>query len=236
MKDKIIEYLTIQQTKKFWGECLTGSDCLIEEVHGDGKQLVYLETMDSRPFHYIIRVDSSLDLTKEDHEILPENYDCHFGEMLIKMIVEEHDDIDRYQEIESGIYTSEQDKKDGIKPFKYKFPMFSLGGGYSYGLLNQKNLIIGCLQQLDLTQFVPYDSDNNFPIDKNTGCCSSSSFSYQEMEFGDYNIILEISADYKVDRDGDYELISLKCEGDVINSDGDVVMSEQEIQPHLNTI
>ena len=40
-----------------------------------------------------------------------------------------------YEEIESGIYTSEQDKKDGIKPFKYKFPMFSLGAGYSYGLL-----------------------------------------------------------------------------------------------------
>ena len=136
MKDKIIEYLTRQQTKKFWGEYLTGSDCLIKEVHGDGKQLVYLETMDSRPFHYIIRVDSSLYLTKEDHEILPENYDCHFGEMLIRMIVEEHDDIDDYQEIESGIYTSEQDKKDGIKPFKYEFPMFSLGAGYSYGLLN----------------------------------------------------------------------------------------------------
>lgn len=99
-----------------------------------------------------------------------------------------------------------------------------------------KDKIIEYLQKLDLTQFVPYDSDNNFPIDKNTGCCKSFSFSYQEIEFMEYNINLEISADYKVDRDGDYKLISLNCEGDVRNSDDDVIMSEQEIQPHLNTI
>ena len=99
-----------------------------------------------------------------------------------------------------------------------------------------KKMIIEYLQQLDLTQFVPYDSDNNFPIDKNTGCCKSYSFSYEVIEFGEYNINLEINADYKVDSDGDYELISLNCEGDVRNSDDDVVMSEQEIQPYLNTI
>ena len=99
-----------------------------------------------------------------------------------------------------------------------------------------KKMIIEYLQQLDLTQFVPYDSDNNFPIDKNTGYCKSYSFSYQEIEFGEYTIKLEIDADYKVHRDGDYDLISLNCEGDVINSDDDVVLSEQEIQPYLNTI
>ena len=99
-----------------------------------------------------------------------------------------------------------------------------------------KDKIIEYLQKLDLKQFVPYDSDHNFPIDKNTGCCESFSFSYQEIEFGDYNIILSIDADYKVASDGDHELIKLNCVGDVRNSDDDVVMSEQEIQPHLNTI
>ena len=99
-----------------------------------------------------------------------------------------------------------------------------------------KKMIIEYLQQLDLTQFVPYDSDNNFPIDKNTGCCKSYSFSYEVIEFGEYNINLEINADYKVYCDGYHKLITLKCEGDVRNSDGDIVLSEQEIQPHLNTI
>ena len=99
-----------------------------------------------------------------------------------------------------------------------------------------KDKIIEYLQQLDLTQFVPYDSDNNQGFDTKTGTCMSFSFSYQEIEFGDYNIILSIDADYKVDRDGDYKLITLNCEGDVRNSDNDVVISQQEIQPHLNTI
>ena len=94
-----------------------------------------------------------------------------------------------------------------------------------------KDKIIEYLQQLKLEQFVPYDSDNNFPIDKNTGCCKSYSFSYKEIEFGEYTIKLQIDADYKVDSDGDYDLIKLNCEGDVRNSDDHVVMLEQEAQP-----
>ena len=96
--------------------------------------------------------------------------------------------------------------------------------------------IIEYLQRLDLTQFVPYDSNNNFPIDKNTGTCSSFSFSEQEIEFGVYNIILSIEADYKVDSDGNHKIVSLNCEGDVRNLDNDIVFSEEEIQPYLNTI
>lgn len=99
-----------------------------------------------------------------------------------------------------------------------------------------KDKIIEYLQQLDLTQFVPYDIDNNFHIDKKTGCCESYSFSYEVIEFGEYNINLEIDADYKVFWDGDYKLTSLTCKGDVTNADGDIFMSEQEIQPHLNRI
>ena len=99
-----------------------------------------------------------------------------------------------------------------------------------------KEMIIEYLQQLDLTQFVPYDSDNNFPNHLIKGKWTSYYFSYEEIEFGEYNIKLQIDAEYKVDSDGDYELIKLNCEGDVRNSDDDVVLSEQEIQPHLNTI
>jgi hypothetical protein len=99
-----------------------------------------------------------------------------------------------------------------------------------------KKMIIEYLQQLDLKQFVPYDSDNNFPIDKKTGCCKSFSFRYEEIEFGDYSINLDIEAMYFVYQDGDYKLGAIYCQGDVTNADGDIVMSEQEIQPHLNTI
>jgi len=99
-----------------------------------------------------------------------------------------------------------------------------------------KDNIIKYLQKLDLTQFVLYDSNNNLPIDKNTGKCLSYSFSYEEIEFGEYTITLSIDAEYQVDVDGYYELIKLYCDGDVRNSYNDIFMSKQDIQPHLNII
>jgi hypothetical protein len=134
--EELLEYLTRERTKTMWGQKTISYDCLIEAQHGDGKQLVYFQTMNSRPFYYIIRVDSSLDLDKDYNEILPENSDVYFDEMLMRMIEEEHDNIDKYEETESGMYTCDQDREEGIKPFEYKWPMFSLGAGCSCGTID----------------------------------------------------------------------------------------------------
>ena len=100
-----------------------------------------------------------------------------------------------------------------------------------------KKMIIEYLQQLDLTQFVPYDSDNNQGFNPKTGTCMSYSFSYEKIEFlEEYTINLDIEAMYFVYQDGDYKLGAIHCQGDVTNPDGDIFMSEKEIQPHLNTI
>ena len=148
--DELLEYLTKERTKTMWGQKAVGFDCLIEAKHGDGKQLSYLQTMDSRPFHYLIRVDSSLDLDKDYNEILPEDSECYFDEMLMRMIEEEHDNIDRYEETECGIYTCDQDKEEGIEPFEYKWPMFSLGAGHSYGAIDVEY----CNRQMELEKLV----------------------------------------------------------------------------------
>lgn len=134
--DKLLKYLTREQTKTLWAQTETSFDCLIKEKQGDGKQLVYLQTMNSRPFHYLIRVDSSLDLKKEYHEILPEDSECYFDELLMRMIEEEHGNIDSFEETENGLFTCDEDKEEGIKPFEYEYPMFSLGAGYSYGVVD----------------------------------------------------------------------------------------------------
>ena len=105
-----------------------------------------------------------------------------------------------------------------------------------------KRMIIEYLQRLDLTQFVSYDSDNAVQ-----GSFRFSWIVYEEteIEFGDYNINLDLKAVYFKSDNGRFSgnmdlsseiLINLSCKGDVRNSDNDVVMSEQEIQPHLNTI
>ena len=133
-----LNHLTRERTVKFWGEEYIGSDCLIDAIHGDGKQLAHFQTIDSRPWVYYIRVDSSVNFDKEDWEqVLGEDRDNYgtFPEMIMQMIEEEHDNIDRYEEQEGGFYTNEQDKHEGHEPCEYKFPMFSLGGGYSYGVV-----------------------------------------------------------------------------------------------------
>jgi len=140
---KILDHITREQTLTLWGQKSTGRHCLISKKHGDGTQLVCFETMDSRPFHYYIRVDSSIDFDKEDWEQISgedrDNYGT-FSEMIMQMIEEECDNIDRYEEQENGLYTCEQDQKEGYEPFEYKFPMFSLGAGYSYGLVDLKSI------------------------------------------------------------------------------------------------
>lgn len=135
-KKALLEYLTRERIKVLWATPEASYDCLLEKEHGDGGQLVYLQTMDSRPFYYLIRVDSSLDLEKEYHEILSEDSECYFDEMLMRMIEDEHDNIFRYEETEAGLYTSNQDEEEGIEPFEYKWPMFSLGAGHSYGAID----------------------------------------------------------------------------------------------------
>lgn len=105
-----------------------------------------------------------------------------------------------------------------------------------------KDKIIEYLQKLDLTQFVPYDSDN-----KVQGSFRFSWIVYEEaeIEFGDYNINLDLKAVYFKSDNGRFSgnmdlsseiLMNLSCKGDVTNADGDIFMSEQEIQPYLNTI
>ncbi len=139
MTQEFLDYITREQTLTLWTYPRTGRHCLIEEKHGDGKQLICFQTMDSRPFNYYIRVDSSLNLDHEDHEVLnsrdTDEFGC-FSEMIMRMIEEEHDNIDRYQEQEDGLYTNDQDRDEGHPPFKYKWPMFSLGAGYSYGVVD----------------------------------------------------------------------------------------------------
>jgi len=45
-------------------------------------------------------------------------------------------DEQQYDEVECGFYTCEEDFEEGIEPFEYEWPMFDLGAGHSYGLVD----------------------------------------------------------------------------------------------------
>lgn len=82
----------------------------------------------------MIRVDSSLNLELEEYQILNEGNDGDFSEMIMQMIEEECDNIDRYEEMGDGTYFDPQEPLE--MPFEYEWPMFSLGAGYTYGVVD----------------------------------------------------------------------------------------------------
>lgn len=50
----------------FWGRKYFITPRLVDQVFGDGKQLIYFATMDHRPNRYIVRVDSGWNLPAGD--------------------------------------------------------------------------------------------------------------------------------------------------------------------------
>jgi hypothetical protein len=127
--DEILNHLTREQTLTMWRETETSRDYLVEEKHGNGEQLVWFQTMDCRPFKYLIRVDSSLDISKSDDEILSEKeleeLDINnFSDLLVNMIEEEY-----------GNYID----SDG-EEVEYKMPILSIGAGFDYGVYSNERL------------------------------------------------------------------------------------------------
>ncbi len=138
----LIDGLTIEELIKretethettFWGRKITVTPALVDEVHGDGLQVVWLSSIDTRPHYYVLRIDSSI-AVDDDESLSDEDkaeYRCVW-EMLLRLIEEQYDNIDRYAEGDDGKY---YDPDDGdIEPFEYDFPMLNWGGG-SWGLI-----------------------------------------------------------------------------------------------------
>jgi hypothetical protein len=69
--------------EKLWGQSHTVQHCLIEQKFVDGEKLLILETLNDRPAHYVIWVDSSFSSLKREEEIEL------IEEQIIEVIIEE---------------------------------------------------------------------------------------------------------------------------------------------------
>lgn len=81
-----------RQTVRFWGEKCLIKPLLVNKTLGDGKKLLWLEPMMTRPNYYVIRVDSKWDSEKD-------------LEATIEAIVDEYSEREREREylIEDGV-------------------------------------------------------------------------------------------------------------------------------------
>lgn len=127
--DKIMTYFARKRETTFWGQEYTIEPEIIENIHGDGLQCVYLTPIDTRPNYYVLRIDSSIDI---EDDFVNEIDIC---EMMLQMIEEEHDNIDDYEEIHTGNETSYRYEDEKPKTWdEVYFPTLHWSGG-SWGVM-----------------------------------------------------------------------------------------------------
>jgi hypothetical protein len=134
--NKFIEYETREREVYFWGYDRTIKPRPIEETEGDGLQVVWLQTLHSKPDYYVLRIDSSHDVDSDD-----------FDEgLLLQMIENEWLNADDF--IETGIngkeiYVHRDDcdldgnlyapVDEAVTRENLDFPMLNWSGGGSWG-------------------------------------------------------------------------------------------------------
>jgi len=60
------QLIEVEYVCKFWGDDYTITPRLVDRVFGDGKQLIQLEPLNTRPNYYIVRIDSSWNIDNDD--------------------------------------------------------------------------------------------------------------------------------------------------------------------------
>lgn len=131
--DAFLKKATASRTVSFWGTDYTVTPALVDEVHGDGLQVVWLSSINTRPNYYLLRIDSSIQLSND--ESLSEKDQYSYGtvmELLLHMVSEQYGDLCRYDVNKEGKYFDPSDAS--VEPFEYEFPMLSWDGGI-WGLL-----------------------------------------------------------------------------------------------------
>lgn len=115
---------------RFWGEDCHISPAFVQDSDGDGLQLIWLSSIDTRPQFYILRIDSHWDVNSDDFDL----------EYMLTRISEEYEDADWYIciDYDNDIYVKEGEE-DNPDADRYtwddlKFPMLRWGGG-SWGLI-----------------------------------------------------------------------------------------------------
>ena len=79
MDDTELQELTQPRIVRFWGQEYAITPVLIEQVLGDGRQVIGFQPLNTRPNYYIVRVDSAWALDNE--RAAPELFLAHFEEV-----------------------------------------------------------------------------------------------------------------------------------------------------------
>lgn len=63
-----LQHLCTPYQVHFWGHEEIVTPCLVPTVYGDGKQIIALSPLNSRPQYYVVRIDSQWSLSNDAQE------------------------------------------------------------------------------------------------------------------------------------------------------------------------
>jgi len=72
--DDFIKNETSKHIEYLWGQECVVEPVIIDEIHGDGLQLIYWGTIDQRPNYWILRIDSKTDIDSDNFNQQDELY------------------------------------------------------------------------------------------------------------------------------------------------------------------
>lgn len=127
MEDQINAFLKHRcrhRNVRFWGQEYRIKPYLISSIDGDGLQIVYVEPITTRPNYYVLRIDSSHDISSDEFD---------YDNLLLTMIEEECDNAANYHhEWRRGKYVGKRfdwHKGDVPEWQETEFPMLNWDGG-----------------------------------------------------------------------------------------------------------
>lgn len=119
--ERLKQLIEKERTTTFWGEKYTGHDVLCDGFLGDGKKLICLTMLNTRPWSHYIRVDSKFDFDDAwESEVFEMLEDC-FGDY-ISMINDEESEYDHFENCP-------------------EFPVVDSDSGYCYTVIRWRDII-----------------------------------------------------------------------------------------------
>lgn len=121
---KTITDFTKRHKASLWGQSRMVTPRLVDWIHGNGKQVIYLTPMDTRPNYYVARIDSSICL--DNHS---PNDKTRFCNVVL-------DDLYNAIESQFGESYEEYEHENGRTYIRNNpFPALSSGSGCAWGKL-----------------------------------------------------------------------------------------------------
>lgn len=118
---KLIE---VEHVCRFWGDDYNITPRLVDKILGDGKQLIQLEPLNTRPDYYVVRIDSRWNL--DDDDVDDADADANF---IIHHLGEIYNAIDE----QFGAKCECEDPDDCECDEGQGFPVLSTDCGVSWG-------------------------------------------------------------------------------------------------------